>query len=511
MRAAVREGSFRPAGTDVFGAGLWSDSVWWLRLSVANRSALAKQWVLVLDNHFVDEVGLYVVAADGNEQHSKAGDRYPFATRPLPSRAFAFPVVSLPGRTEIYLRLQTRGAKEFPLRVFSKASFQQHQRAELMLNGTFLGALMILFLYNLFLFLAVRDLGYLYVALIVLVNGVFCLWAFGFGFQFLWPNLPVLNDRMAVAVPLSYMSFVPYFRRILETRLRTPALDRCLVVFFQLALVFVCLYPAMPYSVFLRVGLAVVLPASLLFLIVVFLIGIVSLGTTYLAGRYYLAGAALLALFLGLLALILQRTVSDSLLAEAAARGAFVALSTLLSMSVLFKVRILRDNLQRLNAQRAGTVLSHMGPLNEHGMALKSTGANASETLSAETGTWSITPAMERKLLLALAYLRENYRDEISREGLAADLGVNPDNLGRLFKMYTGERLGDYVNRLRVRAAAWRLRDPQRRIGDIAVEVGFENASTFNRVFKNIMNTTPSRFRERATGGSTTISDRIRF
>jgi serine/threonine protein kinase/AraC-like DNA-binding protein len=109
---------------------------------------------------------------------------------------------------------------------------------------------------------------------------------------------------------------------------------------------------------------------------------------------------------------------------------------------------------------------------------------------------WIITPAIENKMFRAVAYLRENYRFNISREGLAGLLEINSDNLGRYFRLFTGEKFGDYINRLRVEDAAKKLRETDETIINIAFSVGFENISTFNKVFIKYIKTTPTNYRK---------------
>ena len=95
----------------------------------------------------------------------------------------------------------------------------------------------------------------------------------------------------------------------------------------------------------------------------------------------------------------------------------------------------------------------------------------------------------------AIEYLNENFTFEISREGLAALLDINPDNLGRIFKKYTGKKLSDYINELRIKDAALKLTNTDDNIVNIAFSVGFESLSTFNRVFLKIMKITPTGYR----------------
>jgi AraC-like DNA-binding protein len=107
----------------------------------------------------------------------------------------------------------------------------------------------------------------------------------------------------------------------------------------------------------------------------------------------------------------------------------------------------------------------------------------------------------EEKIKNAIKYVNENYLQEITREDLAGYVGVHPDSLGKQFKKYTGFKLGDYINELRVNEAARRLRDEDTNIIDIAFDVGFESVRTFNRIFPKFMNETPNNYRKIFQGG----------
>ena len=65
----------------------------------------------------------------------------------------------------------------------------------------------------------------------------------------------------------------------------------------------------------------------------------------------------------------------------------------------------------------------------------------------------------------------------------------------QFFKLYTGKKINDYINELRVQVAADKLRKTDENIIDIAFEVGFESLTTFNRTFARIMNITPGKYR----------------
>jgi transcriptional regulator GlxA family with amidase domain len=85
---------------------------------------------------------------------------------------------------------------------------------------------------------------------------------------------------------------------------------------------------------------------------------------------------------------------------------------------------------------------------------------------------------IEEKIRRARLYIGENYTSDISREGLAASLSMHPDSLGRFFRMYTGKRIGEYINELRVRKVAEELDKSEDSIVQIAFAAGFESIAT---------------------------------
>ncbi len=108
-----------------------------------------------------------------------------------------------------------------------------------------------------------------------------------------------------------------------------------------------------------------------------------------------------------------------------------------------------------------------------------------------------ISASIKKKLDAISQYLKENYHDHISREGLASMIGLDPDYISRLFKIYTGMKIGEYINNLRIEEASRLLISDNRSVIDICMLVGFESLRTFNRAFYKIMGETPTSFRNK--------------
>ena len=84
----------------------------------------------------------------------------------------------------------------------------------------------------------------------------------------------------------------------------------------------------------------------------------------------------------------------------------------------------------------------------------------------------------------------------ITRDSLSYAVGYSPDHLGRVFKQHTGERISDYLNKIRIQAACRQLEQTNRPIIDIAFATGFESLRTFNKIFFDLNHETPTQFRQ---------------
>ncbi len=107
----------------------------------------------------------------------------------------------------------------------------------------------------------------------------------------------------------------------------------------------------------------------------------------------------------------------------------------------------------------------------------------------------TITPSIEEKISKIVSYIKENYKYDLSREGMASLIESNPDYFGRCFKKYTGYTISEFIKKIRIEEAAKKLRETDEKVIDIAYAVGFENLSTFNKTFYKLMKTIPTRYR----------------
>lgn len=88
-------------------------------------------------------------------------------------------------------------------------------------------------------------------------------------------------------------------------------------------------------------------------------------------------------------------------------------------------------------------------------------------------------------------YIRQNYREDLTRNDLADVVHITPNYLSKRFHSETGMSLREYINRLRVDEAKRLLLSTNATISEIASEVGFDNISYFSTVFRKQCGVSP--------------------
>lgn len=98
-------------------------------------------------------------------------------------------------------------------------------------------------------------------------------------------------------------------------------------------------------------------------------------------------------------------------------------------------------------------------------------------------------------ILAALAYIDDNINRRITLQDAAAAAMLSPSYFSALFKSYMGYSLIDYTNAKRIKLASkMLLNSPNSSISEIAMHVGFNNMSNFNRAFRKHAGCTPSEY-----------------
>ena len=159
----------------------------WVRFKVKNLT-FSEAWILQAAYPEMDNVELYSGDAS-NWDVQESGRSAPFSLRKSIDRNLLFPL-SLPFGKErtFYLRYQNGMGMTIPLRLYSFPQYQAHAMKEQLAFGIFFGFMLVLSLYNLILFIKVRESGYAYCFLYITAYGLFQFSLYGLAHQYLWPG-----------------------------------------------------------------------------------------------------------------------------------------------------------------------------------------------------------------------------------------------------------------------------------------------------------------------------------
>ena len=95
----------------------------------------------------------------------------------------------------------------------------------------------------------------------------------------------------------------------------------------------------------------------------------------------------------------------------------------------------------------------------------------------------------------ARRYIEEHKAEKVSLSAVAAAVGASVFHFCKVFHKSTGLTFTDFLARVRAETARAQLLNPNRRISEIAYDVGFQSLTQFNRTFRRIYGQSPSQFR----------------
>ncbi len=280
VEASAVDGYFRSDNeTPTFG---FTKAAVWTRFQVRNASN-HDDWLLELDAPLTESAEVYwLLPAEGATATPRyesvrlyaAGLERPFSERPRLHRSFIFPLVIPPGATwTIYMRVRSSAAMTLPLAVWRERDFYSDSARYNWYQGIYFGVIGIMMIYNLILFLIVRERSYIYYVAYVFAGGVFILSQTGFGYELVWSQWPwfaLFVNQISVA---AYMGFFLLFTTaFLQTDRFLPRSDQALRWIAHVWIIFAGVLCFLPFQFSARLNsyaaIATLLSAMIIGLIV---------------------------------------------------------------------------------------------------------------------------------------------------------------------------------------------------------------------------------------------------
>ena len=367
----ARDDLFKPHNKDTLNAG-YSHSAFWLKVDLSYQPLnpqIHRTWLLELAYPPMDNIDLYLADASGNYRLTeRTGDALPFDSRQIKENNYLFELNFSPGQSQtVYLRVASQGSVQAPLTLWSAQAYLEEQPVRIYILGLIYGVLLGMLVYNLFIYLSVRDTSYLYYIFYIASFGLYQLSVNGAAVQYFWPNNPWwANASTPFLIGSAALFGCQFARTFLHTATHSRWLDRALMLLMAVGVLVMVLALTTSYAVSLRLATGL----ALAFIVTIFTAGVVAWVRGLRVARYFvIAWSAFLLGGLVNTLMVLGYLPNVFLTMYASQIGSAIEVG-LLSLALADRINAMRD-LQARTLQESGQKLAAMNQQLAHTNQLK--------------------------------------------------------------------------------------------------------------------------------------------
>ncbi|ALE86716.1 hybrid sensor histidine kinase/response regulator [Pseudomonas versuta] len=367
----ARDDLFKPHNKDTLNAG-YSHSAFWLKVDLSYQPLnpqIHRTWLLELAYPPMDNIDLYLADASGNYRLAeRTGDALPFDSRQIKENNYLFELNFSPGQSQtVYLRVASQGSVQAPLTLWSAQAYLEEQPVRIYILGLIYGVLLGMLVYNLFIYLSVRDTSYLYYIFYIASFGLYQLSVNGAAVQYFWPNNPWwANASTPFLIGSAAFFGCQFARTFLHTATHSRWLDRALMLLMAVGVLVMVLALTTSYAVSLRLATGL----ALAFIVTIFTAGVVAWARGLRVARYFvIAWSAFLLGGLVNTLMVLGYLPNVFLTMYASQIGSAIEVG-LLSLALADRINAMRD-LQARTLQESGQKLAAMNQQLAHTNQLK--------------------------------------------------------------------------------------------------------------------------------------------
>ncbi len=207
----------------------YSSSSFWFRFKINNKSETPANLYLEVDYPLLAYVDFYVPDDSGGFQVFNTGIELPFEKRVITDRNFVFHITPSAGEHTFYLQIHSSSPLNFSITLMAENAYFNKTHRELPVLWIYYGLMLVMIIYNLFMYFSVKDIAYIYCLLFISSLALLLFHVNGFSFQYLWPHSGWWVQRnVFFMIFTTCITAVLYSRSFLETKKVTPYFDSLL-------------------------------------------------------------------------------------------------------------------------------------------------------------------------------------------------------------------------------------------------------------------------------------------
>ena len=219
-----------------------STATFWIKFSIVNHTN-NPQILLEIAYPLIQSCDLYGIK-NLQIDSQKVIENESYYARQIKHQNIVLPLNILPGDIQTYyLKIKSSKQIVLPLIVHNLSGFFASAQLGEIITGTFIGILMVMALYNLFIFFSIKDRSYLFYVLYIISIGLAQVTLLGYSYKYLWPNHPIFNDYAIVLFSsMAGIFAILFIMHFLHTKEKLPILNKCLyfiIILYILAVGFI--------------------------------------------------------------------------------------------------------------------------------------------------------------------------------------------------------------------------------------------------------------------------------
>ncbi|MES2881697.1 MAG: 7TM diverse intracellular signaling domain-containing protein, partial [Bacteroidota bacterium] len=220
--------SFQPFNKPFVNFGL-SPSAFWMRLELQNRTG--EKLLLQIGNTAITDIKVYEEQTGKPISVLHSGSWKKFSERSLQNSDYIFPLAVDNGQsTTIYIRVQHYRGTQFPLTVGTLQAYYHESNNRNLLEGIYYGFMLLMILYNLFIYFSLRDVSYLYYVAYIFFMALLNASINGYAFKYFWPSWPSFNQYEDIISSLVGITGILFASTFLNTKKHTPKYHRFFIL-----------------------------------------------------------------------------------------------------------------------------------------------------------------------------------------------------------------------------------------------------------------------------------------
>ena len=232
--AAIASTGYAPSEMDVPNLGVTS-SAYWIRFVVLNDT---KENTVILDIQHaeIEEVDVYLIGENGPQEMARTGQNAPLNSRAIAQPEFVF-TLPLPsqGKKEVLLRVKSDKQLQVPIQLHEPSRFSESRSMKNLVIGSYIGIMLVMLLYNLFVYFSIRDRSYLIYVVYILMVCLTQLAFWGYGQYYIWGGSQWFSIKASLIFTFATaIASSEFMVRFIGTRQHVPMLHSWLSAFYLL-------------------------------------------------------------------------------------------------------------------------------------------------------------------------------------------------------------------------------------------------------------------------------------